>query len=415
MTVDQSTGNQSTGNESPVFDGYDLYEGPYAADPHPMWRQMREAGCPVAHSDRYGGSWLPVRYADMRDIARNPGQFSSRAIEAGGQVPPVGGGLPTPPVTSDPPRHKADRDVVLPFFKPARVAAWEPFVRQIARERIAELRRAGGGDAVDRYAKHLPMAVLTKILGVPIEDAPRFVDWTTGIIRLGPRDQARRTAVIKDIMGYLGTHYDDRLANPSSDLISHMAHAELNGARVSRTYALGVLFLVAIAGADTTWSTIGAAIWHLGSNPADRDRLVAEPALIPAAVEELLRVYAPATMARITSCPVTLGGREIAEGERVLLPYPAANRDPEFFDDPDTFLVDRTRNRHLAFGTGAHRCLGAGLARLELTVTVEEWLSAMPGFRVPDPAATMWTPGAVRGPESVVFESGAFESGADAA
>jgi cytochrome P450 len=121
----------------------------------------------------------------------------------------------------------------------------------------------------------------------------------------------------------------------------------------------------------------------------------------------MLRVYAPATMARVTSCPVTLGGREIPKGERVLLPYPAANRDPEFFDDPDTFLVDRTRNRHLAFGTGRHRCLGAGLARLELTVTVEEWLSAMPRFRVPDPDAAVWSAGAVRGPESVVFESDA--------
>jgi hypothetical protein len=395
-----------TANPESAFDGYDLYEGPYAEDPRPAWRAMREAGCPVAHSGLHGGSWLPVRYADMRDIARNPGQFSSRAIETGGQVPPAGGGLPTPPVTSDPPRHKPDRDLVLPFFKPARVAALEPFIREVARERIAALRADGGGDAVAGYARHLPMTVLTKILGVPREDAPRFIDWTAGIVRLGPLDQARRVAVIKDIMGYLGAHYDDRLAHPSDDLISYMAHAERDGERVSRQYALGVLFLIAIAGADTTWSAIGASVWHLGSHPADRDRLVTEPKLIPVAVEELLRVYAPATMARVTTCPVTLGGREIPEGDRVLLPYPAANRDPEVFDDPDTFLVDRARNRHLAFGTGVHRCLGAGLARLELTVTVEEWLRAMPAFLVPDPGGVTWSAGAVRGPESVIFLAG---------
>lgn len=387
------------------FDGYDLYEGAYADDPRAMWRAMREAGCPVAHSDLYGGSWLPVRYEDMREIAQHPEQYSSRAIEAGGPVPPVGGGLPTPPVTSDPPQHKADRDVLTPFFKPAKVAEWEPFVRQIARERIAAVVAAGGGDAVEDYAKHLPMSVLTRILGVPLEDAPRFVDWTTGIVRLGPRDQSERVAYIKDIMGYLGRHYDERLENPGDDLISHMAFAEIDGERVSREYALGTLFLVAIAGADTTWSAIGSSLWHLGSHPEDRDRLAALPSLIPVAVEELLRVYAPAMMARITSCPVHLGGRDIPEGERVLLPYAAANRDPEIFEDPDAFVLDRARNRHLTFGTGGHRCIGAGLARLELTVTIEEWLGAMPGFRVPDPESTIWTAGAVRGPESVLFET----------
>jgi cytochrome P450 len=386
-----------------AFDGYDLYQGAYADDPQAMWRAMREAGCPVAHSDDYGGSWLPVRYDDMRDVAKDPGRFSSRAIEAGGPVPPVGGGLPTPPVTSDPPEHAAHRDVLTPFFKPARVSEWEPFVREIARDRIAQLVRRGGGDAVEDYAKHLPMAVLTRILGVPIEDAPRFVDWTTGIVRLGPRDQAERVACIKDLMGYLGEHYDRRLAEPGDDLVSHMAHAEIDGERVSRHHALGTLFLVAIAGADTTWSAIGASLWHLGSHPQDRDRLVALPSMIPVAIEELLRVYAPATMARVTACPVQLGGRDIPEGERVLLPYPAANRDPEVFDDPDTVVLDRTRNRHLTFGTGDHRCIGAGLARLELTVTLEEWLAAMPTFHVPDPSSTVWTSGAVRGPESVPF------------
>jgi len=387
------------------FDGYDLYEGAYAEDPRAMWKAMREGGCPVAHSDMYGGSWLPVRYEDMREIAQHPESYSSRAIEAGGPIPPVGGGLPTPPVTSDPPQHKKDRDVLMPFFKPAKVTEWEPFVREIARERIAQLAEVGHGDAVEDYAKHLPMSVLTRILGVPLEDAPRFVDWTTGIVRVGPVDQSERVAHIKDLMSYLGQFYDERLTDPGDDLISHMTRAEIDGQRVSRDHALGSLFLVAIAGADTTWSAIGAALWHLGSHPEDRDRLAAMPSLIPVAVEELLRVYAPAMMARVTSCPVRLGGRDIPGGERVLLPYAAANRDPEIFDDPDVFIVDRTRNRHLTFGTGAHRCMGSGLARLELTVTIEEWLGAMPSFTVPEPEAVTWTPGAVRGPESVPFEA----------
>lgn len=399
MTTNSAT-NPSAWN---AFDDYDIYEGDYATDPHATWQAMRAAGCPVAHSDCYGGSWLPVDYAELRAITRDPARFSSRAIEAGGPVPPVGRGLPTPPVTSDPPRHKADRDVLMPFFRPAKVAEWEPFVRELCAKLVTELAGRGGGDAVTDFAQHLPMAVLGKVLGLSEGDQSRFTDWTTRMLREGPRNQSLREATIKEIMGFLGDELAARRADPADDLISHVAHATVDGEPLSEQHQRGALFLVTIAGADTTWSTLGASLWHLGSHPEDRDRLASEPELIPTAVEELLRYYAPVTMARITTEPVTIGGRAVGAQERVLMTFPAANRDPAAFDAPDRFVIDRRRNKHLTFGSGIHRCIGSGLARLELTVAIEEWLRVMPRFVVPDPGATTWTAGAVRGPESVGF------------
>ncbi|MGH8997775.1 MAG: cytochrome P450, partial [Acidimicrobiia bacterium] len=157
-------------------------------------------------------------------------------------------------------------------------------------------------------------------------------------------------------------------------------------------------FLFLIAGADTTWSAIGASLWHLGTHPADREHLVVEPALLGTAIEELLRVYAPVTMGRLTTAEIELCGRSIPARARVLLPFGAANRDPDVFDDPDVVRLDRRRNRHIAFGSGPHRCLGAPLARLELRVALEEWLAAMPDFELVDPAAVEWSGGQVRGP-----------------
>jgi cytochrome P450 len=153
-----------------------------------------------------------------------------------------------------------------------------------------------------------------------------------------------------------------------------------------------------IAGIDTTWSSIGSALWHLASHPEDRERLVAEPDLIPTAIEEFLRAYSPVTMARLATRDTTIGDREVKEGERVLLTFPAANRDPELFEHPEDVIIDRQVNRHIAFGSGIHRCLGSNLARLEMQVAIEEMLAMIPEFELEDPDAVTWAGGQVRGP-----------------
>ena len=162
-----------------------------------------------------------------------------------------------------------------------------------------------------------------------------------------------------------------------------------------------MLLLQLVAGIDTTWSSIGAALWHLATHQADRARLVAEPDLIPTAIEELLRAYAPVNVVRRVAKDVTVGGVEMSEGDTVLMTFPIACRDPAVFDEPNEVIIDRQRNRHPAFGLGIHRCLGSNLARLEMNVAITTWLRHAPSFRLREGADVRWSEGQIRGPRTV--------------
>ena len=190
------------------------------------------------------------------------------------------------------------------------------------------------------------------------------------------------------------------MAEPADDLISYLLGVELFGERLSHEHVRGCVVLLLLAGIDTTWSAIGSGLWHLATHPDDRRRLVADPELIPTAVEELLRAYAPVTMARFVAKDHDFHGHPMKQGEWVLLPFPAANRDPDAFDQPDDVVIDRLENRHAAFGLGIHRCIGSNLARLELRVAIEEFLAGIPEFELADPTgeSVVWSVGQVRGP-----------------
>ena len=180
----------------------------------------------------------------------------------------------------------------------------------------------------------------------------------------------------------------------------------MDGQPLSQPHLLGMLRLLLIAGIDTTWSGIGASLWHLATHPADRRRLAADPSLMPTAIEEFLRAYSPVTMAREVVKETTVGGCAFKEKGQVLLSFPAANRDPAVFPDPDRVLIDRAENRHAAFGLGRHRCLGSNLARMEMTVAIEEWLARFPEFRLADGAQVKWSEGTVRGPRRLPMALG---------
>jgi hypothetical protein len=172
----------------------------------------------------------------------------------------------------------------------------------------------------------------------------------------------------------------------------------MDGQPLSGPHLQGTLRLLLIAGIDTTWSAIGASLWHLATHAEDRRRLVADPSLMPMAIEEFLRAYAPVTMAREVVKETTVGGCPFKPGGQVLLSFPAANRDPAMFADADKVLIDRAENRHSAFGLGRHRCIGSNLARLEMTVAIEEWLARFPEFRLAEGEKVTWSEGTVRGP-----------------
>jgi cytochrome P450 len=412
---------------------FDHTDPRWVADPYPIWAELRDR-CPVAHSDRYGGTWLPVRHADIAAVAYDTEHFSSHQVvvsdyRAGpDDVPrPIGG---APPITSDPPFHALARRLLLPPFSPKAIAKLEPFTRATCHELIDAIDARGvkdsgdargvkdsgdarGGkdsgvargavtvDAAADYAQHIPARVIARMLGFPDADADRFREWIKLVLEDVDDDSEERDARFEVFEAYLDERIADHVAEPRDNLTTWLLNAEVDGQRLAHEHVRGTMLLLMVAGIDTTWSAIGAALWHLGAHPSDRQRLRDEPDLLDIAVEELLRAYAPVTMARVVTEPVELGGRALEPGDWLLLPFPAANRDPLTFERADEVVIDRAVNRHAAFGLGIHRCLGSNLARMELRVALEVWLGRHPDFELSDPAAVTWAGGQVRGPRSV--------------
>jgi cytochrome P450 len=240
------------------------------------------------------------------------------------------------------------------------------------------------------------------MLGIPEKDGDLFIKWIHGILELGIKDDNALMEAVREMTGYFAGHLEQRKKNPTDDLITTLMNArDKDGNPLADEHVLGSLRLLLIAGIDTTWSAIGSSLWHLARVPADRERLVAEPELMPLAVEELLRAYSPVTMAREVMKETTISGCPVKPGNMVLLSFPAANRDPAMFPDADKVVIDRKENRHAAFGLGIHRCVGSNLARMEMTVAIEEWLKRIPDFRLDPAGKVTWSEGTVRGPRQL--------------
>jgi hypothetical protein len=384
---------------------FDHLDKAWVDDPYTIWDRLR-VQCPVAHTDRYGGVYLPTRYEDVRAIALDHDNFSSRQVIVRDFVPARGGSAP--PITNDPPRHQNARRALLPAFTPAAVDRLVPRTREICNELIDAIlaRDDSRSDAALDYARHVPVRVIALLLGVPDSDGDRFRDWILQQLESGVEASEELEQSLAEMAEYFGILVAERQrqvaagAELGTDVVGQLLQARYDdGTKFSTTHVVNSLRLLLVAGIDTTWSSIGAALWHLARVPADRARLVTEPALIPAAIEEFLRAYAPVTMARRIKNDTVVGGCQYKAGEMVLLPFPAANRDPGFIADPNKILIDRKENRHAAFGLGIHRCIGSNLARMELKVALEEWLRRIPNFTL-DGAVT-WSAGQVRGPRRV--------------
>ena len=378
---------------------FDHTDEAWAADPYPIWEELRRR-CPVAHSDRYGGVWLPTRHADVAAIANDMEHFSSRSIIVSEHRPPVmlaPEGI-APPISSDPPFHKEARRMLLPIFSPQRIDALEPSTRAYCQELVEALRGREVVDAATEYAQHIPVRVIADMLGLPESDADRFRGFVHDILEAVALPLEQRIVGFQALFQYLESHIEDHIANPRDDLISFLLDSEINGEKLTPFHVVRTIALLLIAGIDTTWSAIGASIWHLAGTPTDRWRLVEDPGLIPTAMEELLRAYAPVTMARLLKEDFDFAGCPMKADDWVLLPFPAANRDPEVFQHADEVIIDRQPNRHAAFGLGAHRCAGSHLARMELRVALDVWLAAFPEFHLDEPEKVRWSGGQVRGP-----------------
>ena len=405
-------------DRSSVERDFDVYSDEYIQGAADVWDELRPE-CPVAHSSHNGGHWMPTTWDDIAAIAYDTENFSSRDIAVA--ATPEGVGLLTaPPITSDPPFHTDARRLLLPFFAPKPVEEMVEVTRSIARERIdaiaaetgADEGRSGVTDAADSYSKHIPVRVIARILGLPESDEPKFTRWAVDVLQSKGDEFDRRADATREVLQYFGELTDQRRQERADDLPSKLLDMRLpNGDPLANHHITGASFLLLLAGIDTTWSSISASLYHLASHRADRERLVADPELIPTAIEEFLRAYAPVTMARFTATDdAEIGGCPVAHGDKVLLPFGAGNRDPAKFDRPDEVIIDRAENRHFAFGLGIHRCLGSNLARMELKVAIEEWLARFPNFELAteaDCGGVEWGGVQVRGPRNLQIRIGA--------
>ena len=380
---------------------YDLFGADYVADPASFWQTFREQ-CPVARSDQYGGSWLPVRNEDVRAVARDVDGFTSSLGVSVVEVPDRKETLKqgNPPIDADPPLHTWTRRLMLPAMSPTAVETHEAGTRELCRSLVAGFEGRGHADVAADYAQQIPVRVIGALLGIPEERSDQFIEWVRSILEFA-HDTERRSQAMFELAAFLREQIANRRIDPGPDMISEMLTTEIDGSPIDEDLIVGEAALLLVAGVDTTWSAIGSSLYHLASHPEDRRRLATDPDVWPFALEEFLRFYSPVTMARISTGDTEIGGCPIAEGDRVLLSFPAANRDEAAFEHADRFIIDRAQNRHLAFGVGIHRCAGSNLARMELRVALEEWRAAIPEFELEDPAKVTWAGGQVRGPRSV--------------
>jgi cytochrome P450 len=383
---------------------FDHTDPAWVSDPYPIWQDLRER-CPVAHTDRYGGAWFPATHAGVSTIAKDTEHFTSRAVimevgRPGEEALPAPIGV-APPITSDPPFHQIARKLILPAFAPGVINELEPQIREVCRDL---LERFGDDEEVNAswdYARLIPPSVIRQMLGFPEEDTERFIEIVHMITESVDNSEEQRIAEFEPIEAYFVAQMEDHLANPRDDLTSFLLNAEIEGQKLSMEHVFGTIVLILVAGIDTTWGAVGASLWHLAHHPDDLARLVNEPDLMPVAVEEFLRFYAPVTMARLVKEDMEYLGCPMKEYDWILLGFPAANRDPVVFKDADQFIIDRAENRHVAFGLGIHRCIGSNLARLELRVAIEEFIKRYPRFELAEPTAVTWAPGQIRGPRQL--------------
>ena len=384
---------------------FDHLDPQWVNDPYPIWEDLR-GRCPVAHTERFGGAWFPATHEGVSAVAKDSEHFSSRQVIIS-YTRPTDEDLPAPiglapPITSDPPFHVDARRLILPAFAPGPINALEPAIRELCNRLLDNMGDHEIVNAGEEYAQFIPPAVIAQMLGFPPEDEDFFREVIHNIIGSADnQDDAERERLQAETEAYFDKQIQDHIDNPRDDLTTYLLNVELGGQKLQHDHVRGTMILILVAGIDTTWSAIGASIWHLAQNPDDLARLVNEPDLMPTAIEEFLRFYAPVTMGRMVKEDFDFNGCPMKKDDWVLLGFPAANRDPAAFKDADKFIIDREENRHVAFGLGIHRWAGSNLARLELRIAIEEFIKRYPKFELANPEGVTWAPGQVRGPRNL--------------
>ncbi len=366
---------------------FDPYGEECHRDPYPVYRALRDDE--PAYHDEERGFWALSRFSDVIGALHAPDVFlNGDGIALEGQAR-----SPYPMIiTMDPPRHDQLRALVARGFTARPVAANAPAVRALARELIGAFAGDGHVDFVQAYSGALPLLVIGNLLGIERDGLAEFRRLGDALMGQDPADPASieaGKAASAAILERIGAILVDRRRRPGDDLISALLAATVDGERLSDDEVVGFCYLLILAGTETTANLLANTVLALAAHPDQRAELRADPALIPNAIEEVLRWDAPVQSdARTVAAPVELHGRVLPEGAKVLLLFGSAGRDDREFAGAERFDVHRRIERHLTFGHGIHYCLGAALARLEAQVTFEELLATLPDWAVDgDPAS----------------------------
>jgi cytochrome P450 len=361
------------------------------ANPQAMFKALREAGPVVDTGDE--GVLLVVGDAEVRHVLSHPEVFSS-----GVDAVTIGQVRPLIPLQIDPPHHRNYRKLLDPIFAPRRIALLEDRTRSLVRELVAAVVDDGACNFHAAVAEPLPTTVFLQLLGLPVSRAEEFLRLKDGIIRPPVRTQEERIAytaeVGRRIYAVLQEAIDERMEQRSDDFLSLFIDAEVEGHRLTNDDVLDIGYLFFLAGLDTVTASLDCMLSYLARHPDQRRQIVDDPSLIQHAVEELLRWETPVQgVVRVTTEDSEIGGCPIGKGRVVNVMLGSANTDERSWDDVDTVDFEREGNRHIAFGGGAHRCLGSHLARMELRVALEEWHAAIPDYRVRDGVVLRYSQG----------------------
>lgn len=379
--------------DRPTDEPVNLFSADFAACPHATYQSMLESDRPVKRMALVGTPVLS-RYEDVMWALRHPEIFSSE-MEA--QMS-LGTERPMIPQQIDPPAQTRYRKLLDPQFSRKRMLAIEPGLRADAHALVDAVIDQGGCEFDAAFAIPFPCNAFLHLMGLPHEELDLFLELKDGIIRpatTDPEEAPRlRAETGRRIYDYFEKLIATRRADPRDDLMSHLVSAEIDGERLTDNDILDISFLLLLAGLDTVTATLGCSIAYLAANPDQRRAIVQDPALMPGAVEELLRWETPVTaVPRVAKRDVEVHGTQIREGELVTMLLGAANIDAGQFDDAATVDFARPSNKHIAFGAGAHRCLGSHLARLELQVALEVWHERIPDYAITEGEVPRYTPG----------------------
>jgi cytochrome P450 len=376
--------------DKPIVE-FDHHSPEFASDPAARLAELRTT-CPVAWSSSHGGFWALTRLEEVSRVLSDPATFSSRH-DLEPESPFQGVTIPPPPmrfipVEMDPPEFVAYRRILNPLFSRAVVDTLRPRMEACADWCLDQVIEGGRIDLVYELASPVPAMVTLELLGLPIADWPRYATAYHDMVAHPPGTPrleaafASAGAIATDLAALIA----ERRADPDRSrrgAIDALLDADLDGTPIPDERLLDVITLVLAGGIDTTTGAAAGALVFLSDHPEHRQRLIDEPELLEPACEELIRWVTPTpVLARTATHSVMLGGREILEHERVMTNLFAANRDPDAFERPDDVVLDRQHNRHVAFGLGIHRCVGANLARAELQTMLSRVLTRIPDFTV---------------------------------